>query len=1078
MSPPSRSFRCAAAALALASAAGCGWFQSALQVHVTVDPLVQATCVQVDLFTSSDTSGEPVDRREIKRPQGKDDFIVGIFRGALPPQVFVTARPMFGVECTDLVPNGALAVGSGTFPPSGFTQVDLSLDAPAVDADGDGFVPPPNGADCNDGNPAVHPGAPEHCSEAADFNCNALIGCADPACSGVPCLASPTQLVFASAPQTLTSGACSAAVRVDTQGASGTVVPVVVPVTVSFTATDGNLILFSDASCTTQASDVVVAAGRSRATLYVKGTTAGPAHLSASAAGLTGAQQTETVVPGAATALVFTTAPQTMAAIGGCSAPVRLELRDAFGNATSVGTPLNIGLTSNAPGSSFKFYPDSSCQNANIVLTPVAAGGTSSTFYFKSTATAEGTVAITATAGSLSAMQSEGLVFRQATQLVFPNLPVTVAQNACSPVALQTQDASGNPAPVLANLSIGLSSSGPALTFYRDVACLNGAATSVTLLAGLSNVTFYFESLQGSPTITANGGALGSPQQTETVTPPQPTQLAFSTAAQTAVTANACSGAVNIDARDASGTPTAVLSPTTVNLATNPSGQVLLYAGAGCTGSAITSTTMATGTSRVTISFKGTVAGSTDITASATGLTSATQTEGVVAAAGTKVVISVGKGQTVAAGACASLTLERQDPFGNATTGALETMALSSVPAAGMAFYGNSGCTSSPITTIQLPAASSRVFVYFKGTASGSYTLTEAPGSTLMGDGAPETVTAGSATELRFTSTAQSGVGAGSCSAAVTVASTDAAGAPSPVTSATSVSLGATGTTNTTLYSDAACSTVITSAVIASGTSSTTYYFKGTAVGSGTLTASATGLTPAPPQTFSIAAGTPTKLAIIQGPFSVTAGVCISTPIAIQVQDVFGNPSPVTPGITVGLAASSADTALPYQLTTNGNCNGSGPLTSIAIGTGGSTTSNLFFRSNGAGTWTITATSAPLTQASQNETVTPDNPAQLAYLTPAQSLSTNACSAQVTVQIRDQYGNPSAPAAPQNITLMGTAGFFSNAACTNSIGSGVITVPANQTNGSFYFKAPGTTGSYTINISGVGSPVDQVETIN
>jgi len=1080
MRPPSRFFRCAAAALALASSAGCGWFQSALQVHVTVDPLVRATCVQVDLFTSSDTSGEPVERRQLKRPAGKDDFIVGIFRGELPSQVFVTARPMFGVECTDVVPNGAPAVRSGTFPPSGFTTVDLPLEAPlpADDADGDGFVSAPNGADCNDGNPAVNPGAPEHCSEAADFNCNALIGCADPACSGIPCLASPTQLVFASAAQTIAAGACSAAVNVDTAGPSGAALPVVVPVTVSFTALDGNLTLFSDATCTTQASAAVIAAGRSRATLYVKGTTAGTARLSAGATGLTGAQQAETVVPGAVASLVFTTAPQTMAPLGGCSAPVRLELRDAAGNPTSAGTPLSINLAA-APSSNFRFYPDAACQNANIVQTPVASGGTSSTFFFKSTSSSQGTVTITATLASLMATQDEGLVFRVASRLVFPNAPVTVAQNVCSGVTIQTQDASGNPAPVLANLGIGLSSSGPALTFYRDAACAAGAATSVTLLAGLSTVTFYFEALQGSPTITANGGALGSPQQTETVTPPQPTQLAFSTAAQTMVAANACSGAVNIDARDATGTPAAVTGATTVNLATNPASQLTLYAGTGCMNSPITSTTMASGTSRVTISFKGTLAASTDLTASATGLTSATQTEGVVPAAAAKVVISQGKNQTVAAGTCATLTLERQDASGNATTGALETMTLSSTPSTGVAFYGNSGCTSSAITTIQLPAASARVFLYFKGTMSGGYTLTEAPQSALTGDSAPETISAGAPTELRFTSTAQSGVGAGSCSAAVTVSSTDASGTPSPVGSATTVSLGTTGTTNTALYGDAACSTTITSAVIGSGSSATTYYFKGTATGSGTLTATASGLSPATPQTFSIAAGAPAKLVIIPAaPFTVTAGVCTTTPIAIQVQDAFGNPTLLTTGITVGLAASSADTALPYQLTTNGNCNGSGPLTSITISAGSSTSSNLFFKSNGAGTWTITATSAPLTQASQNETVTPDNPAQLAYLTNAQSLNTNACSALVTVQIQDQFGNPSAPAGAQNITLQGTAGFFSNAGCTASIGSGVITVPANQTNGSFFFKAPGSTGNYTITISGVGNPVPQLETIN
>src|SRR5439155_13862178 len=99
--PFPRSARCAVAALALAAASGCGWFESALQVHVTVPPAVPATCVKVSVFTSSDVSGEPVDFALAKRPPGKDAVTVGIYRGSLPAQVFVTARPMFGVECQD-----------------------------------------------------------------------------------------------------------------------------------------------------------------------------------------------------------------------------------------------------------------------------------------------------------------------------------------------------------------------------------------------------------------------------------------------------------------------------------------------------------------------------------------------------------------------------------------------------------------------------------------------------------------------------------------------------------------------------------------------------------------------------------------------------------------------------------------------------------------------------------------------------------------------------------------------------------------------------------------------------------------
>jgi hypothetical protein len=45
-----------------------------------------------------------------------------------------------------------------------------------VDDDCDGFPAPPQGADCDDHDPNVHPGAPEACGSTKDLNCNGTIG--------------------------------------------------------------------------------------------------------------------------------------------------------------------------------------------------------------------------------------------------------------------------------------------------------------------------------------------------------------------------------------------------------------------------------------------------------------------------------------------------------------------------------------------------------------------------------------------------------------------------------------------------------------------------------------------------------------------------------------------------------------------------------------------------------------------------------------------------------------------------------------------------------------------------------------
>jgi len=63
------------------------------------------------------------------------------------------------------------------------------------DDDEDGYAPEScGGADCNDFNPWVHPGALEICTDAADNDCNGVADCLDPACDAAPicgCTPSP-----------------------------------------------------------------------------------------------------------------------------------------------------------------------------------------------------------------------------------------------------------------------------------------------------------------------------------------------------------------------------------------------------------------------------------------------------------------------------------------------------------------------------------------------------------------------------------------------------------------------------------------------------------------------------------------------------------------------------------------------------------------------------------------------------------------------------------------------------------------------------------------------------------------------
>lgn len=252
-------------------------------------------------------------------------------------------------------------------------------------------------------------------------------------------------------------------------------------------------------------------------------------------------------------------------------------------------------------------------------------------------------------------------------------------------------------------------------------------------------------------------------------------------------------------------------------------------------------------------------------------------------------------------------------------------------------------------------------------------------------------------TRLVFTNAARA-ITAGGCSGALTLQSQNNSNVATAVTAATTVSLTTSHSATGRFYSDATCSTAITSVVIPLGSSTApSVYYSDTLAPSATVTGTATGgntgMTPAT-QVVTINPGAATKLAFLAQPSNVVAGASISPAVQVVAQDAWGNTATsFTGSITLALGANPGSGTL------------SGTLTATASA-GVATFSNLSINKAASG-YTLVASSGTLTPATSNLfNVTAAAAARLAFtVQPSNAAATVAISPAVQVAVQDAFGN-------------------------------------------------------------------------
>ena len=449
--------------------------------------------------------------------------------------------------------------------------------------------------------------------------------------------------------------------------------------------------------------------------------------LVATAVGLTQATSAPfNIFAGNPTKLVITSAPQTNTA-GVISSPILVQMQDQVGNLATSTTNRTINLTTTSGGGTFR-----DASNTVNITSLVLLAGTSATNYLY-VDTVAGTPTLTnATIGLTSATQTETILPAGASQVRVESLAsgagvVVPTQNLTAGVPTNlfaifrdpfgnfvTNDAASwvliNPTGGVVSNDLVTAVGGKSATFTGH---LIGTAVVQATAPGLSNT------VSGTLTVVA-----GFANKLVIITPSQ------------ILTAGSNSAVITVQIQDAFGNPANTTSNRVITLTSSSAGAIFRNAA----NATIAALTIPTGLNSTNYFFNATLAGLATITNSTLGLTFATQTEIVLAAAASRLIISTQPSATATAGIAFAIqpritVLDTYSntvtSFGSAITAAQTTggnlngslTAPTALPLSGIAtfsglFITNAGTTTLTFTAPGLPATNSIAITVSAGAAT------------------------------------------------------------------------------------------------------------------------------------------------------------------------------------------------------------------------------------------------------------------------------------------------------------------------------------------------------------------------
>ena len=489
-------------------------------------------------------------------------------------------------------------------------------------------------------------------------------------------------------------------------------------------------------------------------------------------------------------------------------------------------------LTTSSAGGAF--YSDAGC-TAAVSAAQIAVGASSVAFYYKDSSVGTAILAATDASGlGLSPAAATATIGAlSATQLVFAPSNLSQPTGVCGALSINLEDQNGNLTAAASTIAINLSAtSTKSGAFYSDSSCLTRVA-STQIAAGASAVGIYYkDAMVGTPGLNAtdaSGLGLRPAIETASITASAAaTQLVFSPA--NLIQGVAACGALTVALQGPGNTPVAASAAVPVNLSTN-SKSGTFSVNADCS-SPLTSVQIQPGATSAAVFYSDSTAGSPTLSATdgaGLGLSPASET----ALISSNSLAFSGGSLTQDTSICGALTIQSVDMNNNAWSPASAVtihLATSSSPTG--AFYSDPGCQIS-ITSTQQAANTSSSVVYYKDTAAGTPTLNATEASGLGWNGASETAQIAAANTLVFTNAPLSLV-TGTCGT-LTLQTQTATGSTGTVNTSVNFQLISSNASTGLFYSDQGCTQQMTTATIAAGTSSITFYYKDSTLGAAVL---------------------------------------------------------------------------------------------------------------------------------------------------------------------------------------------------------------------------------------------------